>query len=121
MHLEARLPYKNQLVKIASGTRNYTTVYAGLTPELARKLGNLAKKGGKTESETLRRILDAYFGNIEKKGPTYEPLRKFSPVGLKFLPRTISKEQDAKLRGLCEKTGRKISELVREAVESFND
>ena len=67
----------------------------------------------------MRKILDAYFKDIEKKGLPFEPLRKFSPVGLKVLPRTIRKEQDAKLRELCEKTGRKISELVREAVEGF--
>ncbi len=80
----------------------------------------MAKKGGKTESEILRMILDAYFQNIGKESPPCEPLRKTSPVGLKVLPRTIRKEQDARLRELTEKTGRKISELVREAVESFS-
>jgi len=33
------------------------------------------------------------------------------------LPRTIRKEQEARLRELVEKTGRKISELMREAAE----
>jgi len=79
----------------------------------------MARKEGKTESEVLRKILDSYLKDIEKKGLFYEPLRKFSPVGLKVLPRTITKKQDEKLRDLCEKTGRKISELVRDAVESF--
>ena len=54
---------------------------------------------------------------IEIKGLPFEPFRKFSPVGLKTLPRTIRKDQDLKLRELAEKTDRKISELVREAVE----
>ena len=90
-----------------------------MTPVLIKKLENLAKKQGTSQSPVLRQILDSYFKDIEKKGLLYEPLRKFSPVGLKFLPRTISKEQDARLRELCEKTGRKISELTRDAVESF--
>jgi len=119
LHFETTLPNEKQLVKTGTSRRNYTTIYVGLTPELVKKLGNLAKKDGKTESEILRKILDAYFKDIEKKGLPFEPLRKFSPVGLKVLPRTIRKEQDAKLRELCEKTGRKISELVREAVEGF--
>lgn len=107
------------MVKTGTSRRNYTTIYVGLTPKLIKKLENLAEKQGKTESEVLRQILDAYFQDIEKEGLPCEPLRKFSPVGLKVLPRTIRKEQDTKLRGLIEKTGRKASELVREAVESF--
>jgi len=38
---------------------------------------------------------------------------------MKVLPRTITIEQDRKLREIAEKTGRKISELAREAVEGF--
>ncbi len=119
MHFEATLPNEKQLVKTGIGTRNFTTIYANLTPELARKLKDLAKKEGEVESAALRQILDSYFKVIEKKGLPYEPLRKFSPVGLKLLPRTIRKDQGIKLMELTEKTGRKISELIREAVESF--
>ena len=36
---------------------------------------------------------------------------------MKVLPRTITRDQDRKLRKLAEKTGRKISELAREAVK----
>ena len=107
------------MVKADTSRRNYTTIYVGLTPKLIKKLENLAEKQGKTESEVLRKILDVYFKHIDKRGLPCEPLRKFSPIGLKVLPRTISKEQDKKLRGLVEKTGRKISELVREAVNNF--
>ena len=67
----------------------------------------------------MRGILDAYFHDIGKKGLPYEPLRKTPPVGLKLLPRTIRKEQGVRLLELKEKTGRKLSELVREAVERF--
>jgi predicted DNA-binding protein len=119
MHFETTLPNERQLVKTGMSRRNYTTIYVGLTPELVKSLANMARKEGKTESEVLRKILDSYLRDIEKKGLSYEPLRKFSPVGLKVLPRTITKKQDEKLRDLCEKTGRKISELVRDAVESF--
>ncbi len=119
LHFETTLPYEKQLVKTGTSRRNYTTVYVGLTPDLAKKLGNLARKMNTTESAALRKILDAYFKEIEKKGLPYEPLRKISPVGLKVLPRTIKKDQGEKLRELVEKTGRKISELVRDAVESF--
>ncbi len=41
------------------------------------------------------------------------------PSGLKTLSRTIKKDQDRKLREIVRKNGRKISELVREAVEEF--
>jgi len=113
------LPYKKQLIRDNSCRRDYTTVYVGLPAVQIKKLNNLAKRLNTTESAALRKILEAYFNDIEKKGLPYEPLRKFSPVGLKVLPRTIRKEQGIKIRELTEKTGRKISELVREAVEIF--
>lgn len=119
LHFETTLPNKRQLVKTGTSRRNYTTIYVGLSSKLVKSVADLAKKEGKTESEVLRKILYAYFQNIEKGGLPYDPLRKFSPVGLRVLPRTIRKEQDAKLRELVAKTGRKISELVREAVEIF--
>ena len=119
LHFETTLPNEKQLVKTGIGTRNFTTVYANLTPELAKKLKDLAKKEDKVESNILRKILDSYFKDIDKKGLPYEPLRKFSPVGLKLLPRTIRKEQGIKLMELTEETGRKMSELVRDAIESF--
>jgi len=86
---------------------------------LIKKLGNLAKKEKKTESAALRIVLDSYFKDIDKKGLSYEPYRKFSPIGLKVLPRTITLAHDRKLREIAEKTGRKISEQAREAVERF--
>lgn len=58
-------------------------------------------------------------GHIENRGLPYEPFRKLSVKGYKILPRTIRKGQDRKLREIAEKTGRKISELVRDVVEKF--
>lgn len=119
MHFETTLPNEKQLVKTGVGTSNFTTVYANVTPELAKKLRDLAKKEGKVESAVLRKMLDSYFKDIAKKGLPYEPLRKTSPVSLRILPRTIRKDQGDKLRELTEKTGQKISELIRDAIETF--
>lgn len=119
MHFETTLPNERQFVKTGEGTRNFTTIYANLSPDLIKKLGSFVGKEGKTESEVLRKMLDSYFKDIAKKGLPYEPLRKTSPVGLKILPRTVRKDQGDKIRDLTEKTGRKISELVRDAIESF--
>lgn len=62
-------------------------------------------------------MLDSYLKDIEKKGLPFEPYRKISPLGMKVLPRTIAIEQDRKLREIAEKTGRKILEIAREAIE----
>ena len=86
---------------------------------MIKKLENLAKKEKKTESAALRIVLDAYFKDIDKRGLPYEPYRKFSPVGLKVLPRTIAIVQDRKLREIAERIGRRISELAREAVDRY--
>lgn len=67
----------------------------------------------------MRQILDAYLTDIKNKGLPYEPLRKLTFTGYKVLPRTVTKEQNRKLREIAEKTGRKISELAREAVKEF--
>ena len=56
---------------------------------------------------------------IESKGLSFEPYRKISPLGMKVLPRTITIEQDKKLREIAENSGRKISELARQAVKDF--
>ena len=117
LSFKASLPDENKEVKkIASGKR-FVSSYASIPPKMADKLTALAKKLKVTESEALRKILDKYFKDIEKKGLPYEPLRKTPPVGLKMIPRTIGREQAIKLRELSRKTGRKMSELIREAVE----
>lgn len=110
------MPFKKQGVKNVSSRRNYVNVYFGLTPDLVRKLKGVAEKQVKTESEVLRQILDKY---LKKRKVSYKPYLKTPPRGLKTLPRTIRKEQDKELRKMSEKSGRGISELVREAVEEF--
>ena len=120
MHLQATLPYKRQRVKkLSARHRNYTTVYFSLTSEQTRKLREAAKKAVVTESEALRRMIDAYLAEVDKRGLPSEPYGKMRFKGYeeRVVPRTVRREQDAKLRELAEKTGRSISELVREAVE----
>ena len=89
IHLKATLPYINQLVKKNQLRRNYTTLYVSLALKQAQKLRNLARKQGKTESETLRDMLDTYFKEIETKGLPFEPYRKILPLGMKILPRRL--------------------------------
>jgi len=119
LHFQLTLPVKKQRVPENNPRRNYTTLYVSLTPKQAQKLRNSAKKLGKSESETLRQVLDIYLKDTEIKGLPFEPYRKISPLGMRVLPRTITIEQDRKLREITEKTGRKISELARKAVEYF--
>ncbi|MBI4244234.1 MAG: ribbon-helix-helix protein, CopG family [Planctomycetes bacterium] len=57
---------------------------------------------------------------IKNKNLPYKPYSNISPVGFEHLDRTITKRQEERLRLLVEKTGRSISELIRETVESFN-
>ena len=102
-----------------SSRQNYTTVYVSMTSEQAKKLREAAKKSLTSESDALRKMLDAYLADVDKRGLPVGPYGKMKFVGYKdkVVPRTIRKEQDARLRELAERTGRSISELVREAIE----
>ncbi len=64
-------------------------------------------------------MVDSYLAEVDKRGLSAEPYGKMRFLGYeeRVVPRTIRKEQDARLRDLAERTGRSISELVREAVE----
>ena len=119
MHLQAEIPLKKPLKPKISPRQNYVTVYVGLTPILRKKLSKMANKAGKTESAVLRDIIDSYLGRKGRKKLSYTPYHKISLLGTKVVPRTVGKAQDRRLRELAEKTGRGISELVREAVEIF--
>ncbi|MDD5669257.1 MAG: hypothetical protein PHE58_04415 [Candidatus Omnitrophica bacterium] len=86
---------------------------------MIKKLNSMIGKVGKTQSEVLRGMLDSYFKGIEKTGLPFEPYRKTVPGHLRILPRTINKAQDAKIRDIASKTGRALSDLIREAVDRF--
>lgn len=90
-----------------------------MSPKQAEKLRKLAAKRGSSESAALREVIAKYLVHVRKRGLPYQPCQKTSPDARKVKPRTISREQDKALRELADKTGRSISELVREAVESF--
>ena len=66
-------------------------------------------------------MVDTYLAEVNKRGLLSEPYGKMQFKGYeeRVVPRTIRKEQDARLRELSERTGRSISELVREAVEEY--
>ena len=105
--------------KISRRHTNYTTVYLSLTTEQAKKLREAAKKAVTSESEALRRMLDAYLAEVNKRGLPSEPYGKMRFLGYeeRVVPRTIRREQDSRLREVSEQSGRSLSELVREAVE----
>ena len=112
---------KQRVKKLSARHTNYATVYFALTAEQARKLKEASKKALVGESETLRRMLDAYLAEVDKRGLPAEPYGKMRFLGYeeRVVPRTIRKEQDVRLRELSERTGRSISELMREVVERF--
>ncbi len=119
IRLQARLPFKRPLFPKISPSKGYVNVYVSLPLKLQKKLVKLAQKAGKTESTVLRDILDSYLHRKGRKKLSYEPCYKVPPLGMKVLLRTVRKEQDKRLRELSEKTGRGVSELVREAVGGF--
>ena len=105
---------------MADNKRNYIPVYCSLHNIALRRLKRLSEKQKKTESQVLRQIIDAYLQGIKEKDLSYRLSKQHSPLGLKCVARTIGKEQDARLRRMAEKTGRSVSELVREAVERIS-
>ena len=101
-------------------TAEYTNVLVSLTPELCQKLAVLAQKAKITESALLRRMLDKYLKSIEKGSVLYKPYQKTEFLGnMRVCARTISREEDKKLRELHNHSGRSISEIIREAVREY--
>jgi predicted DNA-binding protein len=117
VHLKERIPIERQAIKKIKYNSKYVTIHFGLTEEQVKKLENLAERKNIIESEILRQIIDDYF--ILGKKPLVFPFKKISPIGFKRTSCTIRTEQDIRLRKIAAKTGRKKSELVREAVERF--
>ena len=95
---------------------DYTTVYIGLSADLSKKLKKLAQKARISESAIFRQMLDKYFEKPLLRNKSGE---KEDILDIKLKPRTILKEQDKKLRELCNMTGREMSELLMEAVKAY--
>ena len=105
------------LFKRGSSRGRYSNVYVGLTEKQAEKLSKASKVAKKTESAVLRGVIAEYLKKPVRLKK--QSCRKQKIIGLKRLPRTIYREQDIKLREIAKKTGRTISEVVREVVEEY--
>lgn len=120
LHLKAELPPFHRLRRKNASRANYANIYVGLSAQWAKKLEKEAEKRKITESEVLREVLDKYFAYIEKNGFSKKVCTKFSVgKGLKTKSRTVRRDQESRLRKMTEKSGRHISELVREALNGF--
>ena len=112
--MKAILPkrsWKNQISK----SRNYVTVYPGLTEDQLQKLNKIARETGRSCSEILREAIDQYLKTYkDEEQPVF--LRKQPIVGLKVVPRTIRRDQEERIREISQKTGKKMSEVMREAL-----
>lgn len=94
--------------------------YFGLTKIQLKTLENMAKEGGKSRSHIIRQAIDAYWLKLNKEPEIVCVTGKKYPVqGLKMVPVTIRKDQDQWLQIMIEKTGKKRSELGREAFEYY--
>lgn len=97
---------------MSNNKSNYATIYCSLHKMAAKKLKDLAKKRCKTESEVLRGMIEVYLKEIENKNLSYKHFKRLCPTGLKFIARTITREQDKRFAAVQE--GRDISFVDRE-------
>lgn len=82
-------------------------------------LNKYSRKTQTLQSKVIQEAIEYYLLLWEIEKLQYEPLRKKQIIGLKRIARTITIEQDKRLRILAEGSGRSISELTREAITSF--
>ncbi len=81
---------------------------------------NRVKKTKTNRSNIFRRAIDAYWLKLNKEPEIRCITGKKYPVrGLKTIAVTIRKDQDDWLRQMVEKTGKKRSEIGREALEYY--
>jgi predicted DNA-binding protein len=121
LKFKARIPFKNYRVrKKLHGQGNMAHGHFGLTKIQVEKLKNMAKKGRTTRSHIIRQAIDAYWLKLNKE-PNVECItgKKYPVQGLQVVPVTIRKDQDSWLQMMVEKTGKKRSELGREAFEYY--
>ena len=75
---------------------------------------------GKTCSHIVREALDSYAMKVNKEPLSkHQENQKYPIIGLKTIPVTIRQDQDDWLRLVADKTGKKLSQLGREAVEYY--
>jgi predicted DNA-binding protein len=102
------------------GCGTVVNAYFGLPQEICKRLENRVKKTGKTRSHIVREALDSYALKVNKEPlSTHQANEKHPIIGLRTYPLTIRQDQDAWLRTMAEKTGKKLSHIGREAVEWY--
>lgn len=119
--LKARIPFKNYRVKKkCMGQGNMAQGLFGLTQNQLETVKIYVKKAKTNRSNIFRRALDAYRLMLNKEPEIQCVTGKKYPVrGLKIIATTIRKDQDEWLRQMVEKTGKKRSEIGREALEYY--
>jgi len=97
------------------------TAYFGLTNELCKMLENRVKKSQRNRSHIFRKALDSYLMKVNKEPffANHQPCQKYPILGLKTVPVTIRRDQDDWLRKMAQLTGKRLSQLGREAIQSY--
>lgn len=119
VRIQTCLPFKKLPPKKYPENTKYVTVNIGLPEEALTALKKYSQKTRRLESRIIQEAIEYYLVLWEIEKLPYEPLRKKQILGLKRIARTITIEQDKRLRLLAEESGRSISELTRETVISF--
>ena len=113
------MPFKKLPPKQYPKNAKYVTVNIGLPEEVLDVLKKYSREANTLQSKVIQEAIEYYLLLWEIEKLPYEPLRKKQILGLKRIARTITIEQDKRLRSLAEGSGRSISELTREAIVSF--
>jgi len=110
---------KRRLIIPKKPGKDYVTIFFGLPRDIGSKLKEIAQQSKAAESIVLRSMLDGYFRKVERHELRYQPLKKLSQLGgVRTTARTVRRDQDRKLRELSLETGRSISDIIREAIDS---
>jgi len=117
--LYGTLYYKKLPPKKYPKDAKYVTVNIGLPEEVLDALKKYSQKTNRLESKIIQEAIEYYLLLWEIEKLPYEPLRKKQILGLKRIARTITIEQDKRLRCLAGESGRSISELTKEAITNF--
>lgn len=119
IRIQTYLPFKKLPSKQYPKNAKYVTVNIGLPEEAIIALKKYSQKTYRLESKVIQESIEYYLLLWEIEKLPYEPLKKKQILGLKRIARTVTIEQDKRLRLLAEESGRSISELTRDAVVNF--
>lgn len=119
IRIQTYLPFKKLPPKKYPENAKYTTICISLPEETIIALKKYSRKTRRLESKIIQEAIEYYFVLRGINKLCYEPLKKKQILGFRRIARTITIEQDKRLRRLAEENGRSISELTREAVINF--